>query len=125
MMHYTRLELFLAALVVVIVMASIAKAMPRTPRVRAKAPLTERKRATRGIIERVLPHTRVHAQVSIGTLLQPKGCFGRNEATRTRYKFSAKVVDFVIEDRASGAISRWSSLTIAAMTPSAIVDVTP
>ncbi|MBB3588935.1 DUF2726 domain-containing protein [Sphingomonas sp. BK481] len=104
MTHYTRPELLLAALVVVIVLAAIAKAIPRTPRVRAKALLTERERAARGIIERVLPHTRVHVQVSMGALLQPKGGFGRNEATRTRYKFSLKIVDFVIEDRTSGAI---------------------
>ncbi|MGY2734658.1 hypothetical protein [Sphingomonas sp. UYP23] len=83
MTHYTYPELLLAALVVVIVLAAIAKANPRTPRVRAKALLTERERAARGIIERVLPHTRVHVQVSMGALLQPKGGFGRNEAIRT------------------------------------------
>lgn len=104
MTHYTRAALLLAALVVVIVLAAIAKAIPRTPRVRAKALLTERERAARGIIERVLTHTRVHVQVSMGALLQLKGGFGRNEATRTRNRFSQKIVDFVIEDRTSGAI---------------------
>ena len=104
MTHYMRPELLPAALVVVIVLAAIDKAIPRTPRVRAKALLTERERATRGIIERILPHARVHVQVSMGALLQPKGGFGRKEAMRTRNRFSQKIVDFVIEDRVSGAI---------------------
>jgi hypothetical protein len=104
MTHYTRPELLLAALVIVIVLAAIGRAIPRTPRVRAKALLTERERAARAIIERVLPHSRVHVQVSMGALLQPKGGFGRSEAMRTRNRFSQKIVDFVIEDRASGAI---------------------
>lgn len=104
MTHYTRPELLLAAPIVVIVLGATAKAIPRTPRVRAKALLIERERVARSIIERVLPHTRVHVQVSMGALLQPKGGFGHNEATLIRYKFSSKIVDFVIEDRASGAV---------------------
>ncbi|MGY2737059.1 DUF2726 domain-containing protein [Sphingomonas sp. UYP23] len=98
-----RPELLLASLVAV-VLAAIAKAVSRTPRVRAKALLTERERVARGINERVLPHSRVHVQVSMAALLQPKGGFGRSEATRTRCTFSQKIVEFVIEDRSSGAI---------------------
>ena len=60
MTHYMRPELLFAALVVVIVLAAIAKAIPRMPQVRAKALLTERERAARGIIERILSHARVH-----------------------------------------------------------------
>jgi very-short-patch-repair endonuclease len=37
-------------------------------------------------------------------LLQPKAGFSREAALRTRNSFSQKVVDFVMEDRASGAI---------------------
>lgn len=104
MTHYTRPELLLAALIVVIVLAAIAEAIPRTPQIRAKALLTERERAARGIIERILSHARVHMQLSMGALLQPKAGFGRKEAMRTRNRFSQKNVDFVTEDRASGAI---------------------
>ena len=45
MTHYTRPELLLAALVIIIVLGAIAEAIPRTPQVRAKALLTERERA--------------------------------------------------------------------------------
>ena len=124
MTHYTRPELLLAALFVVIVLAAIAKAIPRTPQVRAKALLTERESAARGIIERILFHARMHVQVSMSALLQPKAGFGRKEAMRTRNRFFQKIVDVVLEDRASGAILARSSWTIAAMMPSAIGSVT-
>jgi len=104
MTHYARPELLVAALVVVIALAAITEAIPRTPQVRAKALLTERERPARGIIERILPDARVHVQVSMGALLQPKAGLGREEAMRTRIRFFQKIVDFVIEDRASGAI---------------------
>ena len=97
MTHYTRPELRLAALVVVVILAAIAKAIPRTPQVRAKALLTDRERAAQGIIERILSHARVHVQVSMGALLQLKAGFGRKEAMRTRNRFFQKIVDFVIE----------------------------
>ena len=90
MTHYTRPELLLAALIVVIVLVAIAEAIPRTPQIRAKAPLTVRERAARGIIERILSHARVHVQVSMGPLLQPKAGFGRKEAMRTRNRFSRR-----------------------------------
>lgn len=86
------------------VIAAIGPALPHIPRVRAKPLLTERECAARAIIKRVLPHARVHVQVSIGALIQAKGGFGRGDIMRTRNKFSHKIVDFVIEDRASGAI---------------------
>ncbi|MGC5799253.1 DUF2726 domain-containing protein [Sphingomonas sp. NFX23] len=96
--------MLVAALVVVIALAAITEAIPRTPQVRAKALLTERERAARGIIERILPDARVHVQVSMSALLQPKAGLGRKEAMRTRNRFFQKIVDFVIEDRAPGAI---------------------
>ena len=89
---------------VVFVFAGIAKLAPHTPRVRAKPLLTERERGARAIIERVLPHARVHVQVSMGALLQTERGFNRAETMRARNKFSQKIVDFVIEDRTSGAV---------------------
>jgi len=90
--------------VVVFVLVGIARLAPRTPRVRAKPLLTERERAARAIIERVLPHARVHVQVSMGALLQTERGFNRSETLRVRNRFSQKIVDFVIEDRTSGAV---------------------
>jgi very-short-patch-repair endonuclease len=89
---------------VVFVLAGIARLAPHTPRVRAKPLLTERERAARAIIERFLPHARVHVQVSMGALLQTERGFNRSETLRVRNSFSQKIVDFVIEDRTSGAI---------------------
>lgn len=89
---------------VVFVLAAIARLVPHTPQVRAKPLLTDRESAARAIIERVLPHARVHVQVSMGALLQAERGFNRSEALRVRNRFSQKIVDFVIEERASGAI---------------------
>jgi very-short-patch-repair endonuclease len=96
--------LLFAFVVIVFVLAALAKALPQTPKVRAKPLLTDRERAARTIIERVLPHTRVHVQVAMGALLQTERGYNRRETLRTRNRFSQKIVDFVIEDRASGAI---------------------
>ena len=96
--------IFYLIIAALFILAAIAKALPHIPRVRAKPLLTERERAARAIIERVLPHARVHVRVSMGALLQAKGGFRRGDAVRTRNTFSQKVVDFVIEDRASGGI---------------------
>jgi hypothetical protein len=89
---------------VVFVLAGIARIVTATPRVRAKPLLTDCERAARAIIERLLPHARVHVQVFMGALLQPKGSFNRSDTLKIRNRFSQKIVDFVIEDRASGAI---------------------
>lgn len=89
---------------IVFVLAAIARTVTATPRVRAKPLLTDRERAARAIIERTLPHARVHVQVSMGALLQPKGSFNRRDAHKVRNRFSQKIVDFVIEDRATGGI---------------------
>ena len=94
---------------VVFVLAAIAKLVPHTPRVRAKPLLTDRERAARAIIERVLPHARVHVQVSMGVLLQTERGFNRSETLRVRNRFSQKIVDFVIEDVRPAPSSRWSS----------------
>jgi len=89
---------------VVFILAGVARLAPHTPQVRAKPLLTERERAARAIIERVLPDARVYVQVAMGALLQPKAGFSHEAALRILNSFSQKIVDFVIEDRASAAI---------------------
>lgn len=89
---------------VVFMLAVIAKLTSRAPRVCARPLLTERERAARVIIEHVLPHARVHVQVAMGALLQPERGYNRSATLSARNRFSQKIVDFVIEDRASGAI---------------------
>ena len=102
--HHNCLEFLLAAPVVIVVLAAIDNAIARTTRARVKALLTDRGRAARGSIERVLPNARIHVQVSIGALLQRKGGYDLEEATRNRYKYPQKIVGFVSEYRTSGAI---------------------
>lgn len=74
------------------------------PQVR-KAPLmTKAERRVIGYVEAALPHARIHAQVSMGAIMQPAQGMDRRSATITRNRFSSKRVDFLAEDRATGAI---------------------
>lgn len=96
--------LIVGVFAVVFILVAIAKVTPRTPRVRTTPLLTERERAARSIIENVLPHARIYVQVSMGALLQTGRAYNRSATLSARNRFSQKIVDFVIEDRASGKI---------------------
>lgn len=99
------IRFFFGALVIAGILIGVGYGLAgNRPRVSAKPLLTERERAARGIIERLLPHARVHAQVSMGALLQPARRFSGKNDWRVRGAYAAKIVDFVIEDRRSGAI---------------------
>ena len=66
--------------------------------------MTKRERIVCGFIEQAIPSARVHAQVSMGAILQPARGLDRSRATSVRNRFSSKRVDFLLEDRASGDI---------------------
>jgi hypothetical protein len=66
--------------------------------------MTQAERRVMAYIEEALPGARVHAQVSMGAIMQPGRMLGHRAATITRNRFSSKRVDFVVEDRASGRI---------------------
>ena len=70
----------------------------------AKPFLTPRERAMLAAIERVLPAHRIHAQVAMGALLQVPARLGRSVTPADRNSFSLKIVDFVVQDRATGCI---------------------
>lgn len=70
----------------------------------AKPFLTDRELAMLAAIERILPAHRVHAQVAMGALLQISRRVGRTTTPADRNSFSQKIVDFVVQDRNSGAI---------------------
>lgn len=70
----------------------------------AKRFLTDRELAMLVAIERILPAQRVHAQVAMGALLQVPRRIGRKVSHADRNSFSQKIVDFVVQDRTSGAI---------------------
>ncbi|WP_010339740.1 DUF2726 domain-containing protein [Sphingobium yanoikuyae] len=70
----------------------------------AKRFLTDRELAMLTAIERILPAHRIHAQVAMGALLQVPRRLGRKASPADRNKFSQKIVDFVVQDRETGAI---------------------
>lgn len=72
--------------------------------VRPRELMTKRERIVCGFIEQAMPSTRVHAQVSMGAILQPVRGLDRSRATTVRNRFSSKRVDFLLEDRASGDV---------------------
>jgi very-short-patch-repair endonuclease len=76
----------------------------RSLQVRPVPLMTQAERRVMAYIEEALPGARVHAQVSMGAIMQPARLLGHREATITRNRFSSKRVDFVVEDRASGRI---------------------
>jgi hypothetical protein len=74
------------------------------PRPVAKRFMTARESAMLDILERCLPEYRFHAQVAMGALLKaPPRLFGKNTHA-DRNAFSQKIVDFVAQDRTTGAI---------------------
>ncbi len=74
------------------------------PRPIAKRFLTGREQAMLVALERALPHCRIHAQVAMGALLQAPGSPLRRRRLSDRNAFSQKIVDFVAQDRSTGAI---------------------
>lgn len=70
----------------------------------AKRFLTDRESAMLPILEELLPHCRLHAQVSMGALLDVPAQPGRAGNPARRNAFSQKIVDFVAQDRRTGLI---------------------
>ena len=70
----------------------------------AKRFMTPRELAMLDILERCLPEYRFHAQVAMGALLKaPPRLMGKSHPA-DRNAFSQKIIDFVAQDRATGAI---------------------
>lgn len=55
-------------------------------------------------LEGAVPGCRVHAQVAMGTLIQPEQGLGRSDRAHWRNRFSQKIIDFVLEDRSNGDV---------------------
>ncbi|MDQ2764858.1 MAG: DUF2726 domain-containing protein [Pseudomonadota bacterium] len=73
-------------------------------RVEAKPLMTVIERETICHIEQAVPYSRVHAQVCMGAIIKPKRGQARRQHLATRNRFSQKMIDYVLEDRASGRI---------------------
>jgi hypothetical protein len=96
----------LGALAVFCFRKFLGESTPGRPilRVRPVPLMTAAERRVMVYIEEALPGARIHAQVSMGALMQPSRGLGHRDATITRNRFSSKRVDFVAEDRESGRI---------------------
>jgi very-short-patch-repair endonuclease len=97
----------LAAIIVVLIVVMLAYlASTRGGRVRlvAKPIMTPIERETFGYIQAAVPQLRVYAQVAMGALLRTEPGMSRQDAARLRNRFSQKIVDYVIEDPASGEV---------------------
>lgn len=74
------------------------------PKPVSKPFLTKREAAMLIALERALPHCRIHAQVAMGALLKAPTNPLRKSRHSDRNAFSQKIVNFVAQDRATGAI---------------------
>jgi hypothetical protein len=70
----------------------------------ARRLMTAREREVIILIEDAVPRCRVHAQVAMGALLDAKKGLSRNDHASVRNRFNRKIVDFVLEDKASGDV---------------------
>ncbi|MCJ2180152.1 DUF2726 domain-containing protein [Novosphingobium album (ex Hu et al. 2023)] len=99
--------IFAAVNVIIMVALAWLKAAPSNPgalQVTARPLMTPIERQTILFIETAMPGTRVHAQVSMGALLQPRRGLDRSSYFSTLNRFNSKRVDFIVEDRATGRV---------------------
>ena len=73
-------------------------------KVRPRPLMTRPERRVCFMIEDAMPGCRVHAQVSMGALMNPAKGLDKSQWWTTFNKFSSKRVDFAVEDKRSGQI---------------------
>ena len=73
-------------------------------KVRPRPLMTAPERRVCALIEKALPRARIHAQVSMGALMNPAKGLRKSDWWTTFNKFSPKRVDFVVEDPTTGRI---------------------
>ena len=93
---------------IVLLLAALALATKlrgaRTLPVRSRRLMTAREQEVISMIEAAVPHCRVHAQVAMAAIVNCTGGLTRAQRASTRNRFDRKIVDFVLEDRASGDV---------------------
>jgi hypothetical protein len=101
--------LLLVAIVIVVAVVAMALASRRPPargKVRGRALLTANELDLLHRLEAAAPEVRFHAQVAMGALLEP--AFAKKHDRRAwmsvRGTLSQKIVDFVAQDRRTGAV---------------------
>jgi hypothetical protein len=70
----------------------------------AKPLMTQREEAMLGVLEDIFPMYRFHAQVAMGALLKVPPRIGHRSSPADRNAFSQKIVDFVVQDPATGSV---------------------
>jgi very-short-patch-repair endonuclease len=70
----------------------------------AKRLMTPREREMILLIEAAVPHCRVHAQVSMGALIETQKGLAQKERITARNRFDRKIIDFVLEEKGSGDV---------------------
>lgn len=101
------MERTIAATVVIVCLIAFIRTFQgqsSAPRLVAKRFMTPRELAMLAILERMLPEYRFHAQVAMGALLKAPARLVGKTTPADRNAFSQKIVDFVAQDRATGAI---------------------
>jgi hypothetical protein len=72
--------------------------------IEAKPLMTATERQIVAMLEEAVPHARVHAKVGMGAIVKARARLSQRERMSVRGRFSQKIVDFVLEDRASGRV---------------------
>ena len=72
--------------------------------VEAKPLMSATERQIIALLEEALPQARVHAKVAMGAIVKTRAGLSQRQRMSVRGRFSQKIVDFVLEDRASGRI---------------------
>jgi very-short-patch-repair endonuclease len=70
----------------------------------ARRLMTDREREVIIFIEDAVPHCRVHSQVAMAALIDARKGLSRKDRVSVRNRFDRKIVDFVLEDKASGDV---------------------
>ena len=72
--------------------------------VEAKPLMSANERQMVALLEEAVPQARVHAKVAMGAIVKTRAGLSQRERMSVRGRFSQKIVDFVLEDKASGRI---------------------
>jgi very-short-patch-repair endonuclease len=104
MADYLLIGVLALAAAVIGLLVVIKGAGGRTLPVMARRLMTAREREVITLIEEAVPYCRVHSQVAMGALIEATKGLSRKDHVSVRNRFDRKVVDFVLEDRASGDV---------------------
>ena len=91
-------------LVIIAIVGLMLKEIGWPTAVVAKPLMSHSEREALPLIERSVPRCRVHAQVAMGALIKPQKGLSKSQHTSTRKRFNQMIVDFVLEDRSTGAV---------------------